>query len=232
MARKSLQFRSMAEVLSLPARGHYLAFEVGRLVGVTGNQIGQWSHRGYITASQSRPTDPRNVYAYQDIAEAMVVRELLIREVHPATIKRAVAKMRKELHTPWPLQQVKLRIPPDHPQAKTKKKTIVAEYGGRQTDVVSGMGVLEDVDLEQVARHLQRGGWAARELPNLRYIEVDPDRLSGRPVVRGTRVAADQAGALAETIEGRKILKEDYDLTVAEIEDARRWWRKVTEYAA
>jgi uncharacterized protein (DUF433 family)/DNA-binding transcriptional MerR regulator len=222
----------MAEALSMPPRGHYLAFEVARLVGVSGQTIGQWSSRGYITASQSERTDPRHVYAFQDIAEAMVVHELLTRNVHPRTIKESVARMKRDLGLRWPLQQIRLRIPPDHPQARGKKRTIVAEYDGQQTDVSRGLAVLDDVDLELVARWLQRGGWAARELGNLQHIEVDPDRMSGRPVVRSTRVPADQAGALAETPEGIKLLEDEYGLTREQALDARRWWRKVSEYAA
>lgn len=228
--RRSVGFRHMADVLEMPPRGHYLAHEVGRLVGVSGQRIAQWAIRGYIPASQSR--SGHRVYAYQDIAEAMIVHELLERDMAPRTIREAVAIMRSDLGTRWPLQQVRLQIPPDHPQAKGKKKTIVATYKNQQTDVSRRMLVLEDVDLEEVGRYLQRGGWAAREIPNLRNIEVDPDRLSGRPAIRGTRVPADTAGPLAQTAEGRAILKADYDLTMAQIEDARRWWEKVAEYAA
>lgn len=220
----------MADVLEMPPRGHYLAREVGRLVGVSGQRIAQWSIRGYIPASQSH--DDARVYAYQDIAEAMIVHELLERMVHPRTIRQSVARMRDDLGTRWPLQQVRLQIPPDHPQAKGLKRTIVATYQGQQTDVARQMAVLEDVNLEEVAGYLQRGGWAARELPNLRNIEVHPDRLSGAPAIRGTRVPADQAGALAQSTEGRAILRDEYGLKRAQIEDARLWWLKVAEYAA
>jgi len=72
-----------------------------------------------------------------------------------------------------------------------------------------------------------RGGWAARQL---RHIEVDPDVLSGRPVIKGTRVSAEAAGRLAMRPDGPQILKEDYDLTRAQIADVRRWWEAVRQY--
>src|SRR5688572_7510043 len=64
----------MGEVVHLPPVGHYLANEVGRLAGVTGDQIGQWARYGYIRSSQS--DDQPRVYSYQDVAEAMAVHQL------------------------------------------------------------------------------------------------------------------------------------------------------------
>src|SRR4051812_42079863 len=85
----------------MPPRGHYLAHEVGALAGVSGDRIGQWARRGYIRSSQS--TDRPRVYSYQDVAEAMVVHELLER-ADLKSIKRAIARLRERHGHDWPLQ--------------------------------------------------------------------------------------------------------------------------------
>jgi uncharacterized protein (DUF433 family) len=84
--------------------------------------------------------------------------------------------------------------------------------------------VLDTPDLHRVAAELERGGWAARLLPDLRHIEVDPDRLGGRPVIRGRRIAAQEVATLAGVPGGREVLRDDYDLEDAQIDDAVRWW--------
>ncbi len=71
-------------------RGHYLAREVGQLAGVSGDMIGQWARRGYIHSSQSRAGEIPRVYSFQDIAEAMIVHELLEHEVSHREIKWAI----------------------------------------------------------------------------------------------------------------------------------------------
>jgi len=40
--------------------------------------------------------------------------------------------------------------------------------------------VLTTANLRRIAGDLSRGGWVAKEMPELRHIEVNPDRLSGR----------------------------------------------------
>jgi len=69
-------------------------------------------------------------------------------------------------------------------------------------------------------------------LPDIKHIEVDPERLGGRPTSRDRRLPADKVGELAQTPEGRKTLIEDYELNHDEIEDAARWYEAVSRYAA
>lgn len=206
----------------LPPRGHYLAHEVGRLAGVSGQTIGQWARRGYIRSSQS--TGLPRVYSYQDVAEAMVVHELLDRGVAHRQVKAAIESLRKRWGHDWPLTHAPLatvgrRLVAEADQARYA----VGERGWHQT-------IVEDRDLERIASDLRRGGWAARELPELEHIEVDPDRLSGRPVIRGTRVPAELVAELAEQTGGREELREGYGVEDAEIDDAVRWWRVVRAY--
>ncbi|MGI8779293.1 MAG: DUF433 domain-containing protein [Solirubrobacteraceae bacterium] len=54
----------------------------------------------------------------------------------------------------------------------------------------------------------------------------DPERLSGRPMIRGRRIAAEDVARIAEE-SGGDVLVEDYELSEREIADARRWWDEV-----
>lgn len=209
-------------VRELPPRGHYLAHEAGRLAGVSGQTVGQWARRGYIRSSQSETT-PR-VYSYQDVAEAMVVHELRERGVDYAVIKKTIKTLRRASGNGWPLT---------HGAFGTAHGTVVVKDSGGYVDigriVGHGLAVTEE-DVQRIASDLQRGGWAARELPRLAHIEVDPDRLSGRPVIRGTRVPAELAAELAARPGGREELREGYDVSDHQIDDAIAWWRVVQAY--
>jgi DNA-binding transcriptional MerR regulator len=174
-------------------RGRYLAEEAGYLAGVPGTTIGQWARRGYIASSQSSGR-PR-VYCYQDVAEAMLVHELTVLSVRPRSIRAVVARLGEELGTPWPLQNSHLLVPAE-PAPGRRSRSVVVEADGTQTDVVMGHLVLAGLDLVGVISDLSRGGWAARTIP-ITHIEVDPDRLSGRPVIRGRGVPARLVDKLA-----------------------------------
>jgi uncharacterized protein (DUF433 family) len=56
--------------------------------------------------------------------------------------------------------------------------------------------------------------------------------LDGRPVIRGRRIAARAAAELAATDQGVAVLRDEYDLKDAEINDDRRWWGVVRRYEA
>jgi uncharacterized protein (DUF433 family)/DNA-binding transcriptional MerR regulator len=215
----------VGSVVELPPRGHYLAHDAGVLAGVSGDRIGQWARRGYIRSSQSSGR-PR-VYSYQDVAEAMVVHELEDAGAGLKSIKRTIARLRQREGMNWPLQ---------HHRAKLGNAYgSVVEYVGRDAVNIGGRGsawqqVLDPDNLVKIAGELERGGWAVRLVPGLRYIEVNPDRLAGRPVIRGRRIAADEVAQLAETDAGRKVLSDDYEVTPDEVADALRWWRVAREF--
>ena len=219
--------RGVAVVREMSPRGRYLAHEVGRLAGVSGDRIGQWARRGYIRSSVS--TGRPRVYSYQDAAEAMVVHELVLRDVALSAIKGAILYLR-ESPSAWPLLHAKLSVPTPHREAARKKRTVVVHEGDGSIDTGPGVPVLEGVDLVAIAVDLARGGWAARELPDLAHIEVHPDRLSGRPAIRGRRIAAEDVAEMAAAPEGPLRLRTEYDLTAEEIDDARRWWEAVVRF--
>lgn len=207
-------------VRHMPPRGRYLAHEAGVLAGVSGAKIGQWARRGYIRSSvdDGRP----RVYSYQDIAEAMVVHDLLTRNVPHREIKHAIASLAK--YGNWPLT---------HAPLATADGRVFAEEDDAAYDVgrTGWQQAITPENLEKIASQLKRGGWAVRDLPDLEYIEVDPDRLSGRPTIKGRRIPAAKVASLARTPQGWDILREDYELADPEIADAQRWWAKVTELA-
>lgn len=206
----------------LPPRGYYTASEVSRLAGVSGKTIGQWARHGFIQSSQSEGR-PR-VYSYQDVGEAMVVHLLRDRGAKWADIRTATETLRRRYGTDWPLSCSDIA---------TSGSRIVAVDGGSEYDVGKGWQRYFDPqnDLERVRDWLCRGGWAAQQVDS-QHIEVDPDRLSGTPVIRGSRVPAAEVAELAAAPHGRETLREGYDLSDDEIDDAVRWWDAVKEYEA
>ena len=207
-------------------RGRYLANEAGRLAGVSGTTIGQWARHGLIRASQE--STPPLVYSYEDVAEALVVHELLDRGVPHATIRRAIGLLRDDFGD-WPLATADLATAPAR-----RPRTVVVRGPAGHYDV-SGrpwQQVIEAEQLVRVANDLHRGGWAVRGLPGLRHIEVSPERLSGRPTIRGRRVGAAAVAIRAALPGGVAELKAGHELRDEQIEDARRWWEAVLRFEA
>jgi uncharacterized protein (DUF433 family) len=205
-------------------RGWYLAHGAGLLAGVSGETIGSWARYGYIRSSWS-PNIPR-VYSFQDVAEAIVVHELLDRGVPHSEIRTGVETLRAD-YGDWPLQWA--------PIATTARKVVGAHIVRKQGDQAwelgrkPGQGVLSFVDLEGINELLRRGGWALKELPDVTHIEVDPDRLSGRPTIRSRRVPADKVAQLAALESGHRILATEYDITRREADDAVQWYERAIQ---
>jgi uncharacterized protein (DUF433 family)/DNA-binding transcriptional MerR regulator len=215
----------MGKLVEMPPRGHYTAWEVGQLAGVSGQKVGQWSRRGYISASQSNEI-PKD-YSYQDVAEAMVVHDLLDRGVTHGSIKKAISALRE--YGDWPLTAAVLAT-----MKTTERTRLVARRAGELYDVGDRgwQAVITPDNLQMISGQLQRGGWAVRHLPNLEHIEVDPGLLSGRPAIRGRRIAAQEVAEISEEPNGWDDLVEGYGLSEAEINDARTWWHQVRQLAA
>lgn len=223
--------RAMAEIRQLVPRGHYLANEVGRLAGVSGLKIGQWARRGYIRSSHSSG-QPR-VYSFQDVAEAMVVHELIDVGVPLSDIKSTVAKLR-EAFGDWPLTAAPIATAPsgtDH-GGRTWARLLVSFDDTAYEETHGTWQQVAESNLRSVTANLRRGGWAARNLPDLRHIEVNPDRLSGRPTVVGRRIPVEKVASLADRPGGMQTLREDYGLSDDEIRDSQRWWQATTSYEA
>jgi DNA-binding transcriptional MerR regulator len=204
--------------------GFYLASEAGALAGVSGETIGQWARYGYIQSSQSRPSELPRVYSFQDIAEAMVVHELLEHGVPHEEIKAAIETLRNEHASDWPLL---------HADIGAAAGAVVVKRKGRHYEVGRHpwQDFVERGSLERIAVDLNRGGWAVRSIPDLQHIEVDPEVLSGTPAIRGHRVSVEKVALLATTEAGLRTLTDDYELSGPEIRDAVRWWEIAHSYA-
>ena len=213
----------------MPPRGHYLAHEVGALAGITGITVGSWARYGLIASSQS--TGRPRVYAYQDVASAMVVHELVERGVTKADVRWVVADEGIVGSTAWPLLHNALftfartaTTVRQRPRAELVVRKGDA-YLTRKRDHLAAR-VVDPIDLDSITNLLHSGGWAARRL-GVESIEVDPDRLSGRPTIRGRRLAVEKVAQLAATSRGQRTLREDYGLSAREIQDASQWWQAV-----
>jgi uncharacterized protein (DUF433 family) len=206
-------------------RGWYLASDVGQLVGVSAKTIGQWTRYGYVKAT--RDPGPPEVFSFQDVAEAMVVHELLGRGVPRPEIRTAVQNAQRE-YPNWPLTLAPIGV---FQGEKGARMALVRKDGtydvGRAAGYQKFLPNLEK--LSELVSLLRRGGWVIKQYPKITHIEVDPDRLSGRPAIRGRRVLVSQVAAIASEAEGRRELRRDYELTAAEINDAVKWWDATVE---
>jgi uncharacterized protein (DUF433 family)/DNA-binding transcriptional MerR regulator len=216
-------------VVLMPPRGHYLAHEVGQLAGVSGSQIGQWAHYGYIRASQSAAHEYPRIYSYQDVAEAIIVHEL-IDDLVPLPVLRPVIEALRERFGDWPLQRAQLETltAPDIAIAallvrEGQERYELGPHGWQQVEGAT-------INPQRVVADLRRGGWAARQLHDLHHIVVDPDFLSGRPAIKGRRVPVSLVAELAITPDGEEVLQDDYGLSPAEVSDAVRWWQTTAKY--
>jgi uncharacterized protein (DUF433 family)/DNA-binding transcriptional MerR regulator len=202
------------------------------LAGVSGNKIGQWARRGYIRSSQSS-TIPR-VYSFQDVAEAMVVHELIEHDVPHLEIRRAIEALRDESGGDWPLtsaEHLAVTLPGERKRSGKPVAWLLVMKAGRYVRPARSLGQgVFDVQTKRLRDDLTRGGWAVRDLPDLRHVEVNPERLSGRPTIRGRRIPAEKVAVLASDTDGYAALRDDYGLSEAEIRDASLWWEKVQGY--
>jgi uncharacterized protein (DUF433 family) len=205
------------------AIGYYTAAEVARLAGVTPHRVGRWSREGIILPSVSRRP---NIYSYADAGEAILAHYLVGEGKKPRDIKLIVHLLR-DTYGPWPLAVAPLAHDGSLVLIKDPQ---TGEYVSldRVGHPVLG-GTL--VNLKVIREALGRGGWVAIQRPR-EHVEVDPDRHSGTPVVRGTRLATEFVANLASAEGGRDILEEDYGLTDDQIEDAVGYEADLAELAA
>lgn len=203
--------------------GRYTAAEVARLAGVTPRRIGRWAREEIIFPSVS--TRP-NLYSYADAGEAILAHYLVTQGKKPRDIKQIVHELRDKYGN-WPLATAPLAHDGQLVliwDAK-RKRWVSADKPGH--DVI-GATLL---NLKKIRESLGRGGWVAIGKPRT-HIEVDPDRQSGAPVIRGRRVTTSFVASLAKVPDGRKVLRDDYRLSDAEIDDAIGYEDELAKIAA
>ncbi len=191
------------------AIGRYSARDVARLAGVSPRRIGSWARYGIIPSVSRRP----RVYSYADAGEAVLVRYLIEQQLKTAKIRQIVENLRQD-YGPWPLANAPLK--------HDGRLAVIENDDGIYFDAAdSQQRVMSKtlLDLKAVREALQHGGWVALNKPR-RHIQVDPDWLSGHPTIRNRRVPTHVVADLASRPEGRALLREDYELTDEEIEEA------------
>ncbi len=191
------------------AAGRYLAHDAARLVGVPGERIGQWARWGHIRASVS--AGEPHVYAFGDVAEALAVHLLLDAGFTLPVLRHAVRRLSDD--AAWPLSGGGLHVVGNR---------LAVERGEVLEDVFTDHGVLPLDGRVPAAELVRRGGWPARRLGDLDSVEVDPERLGGRPALRGRRVAVEDAVADPSGL----------GLSDAEVAAARRWWAEAEACAS
>jgi uncharacterized protein (DUF433 family) len=136
----------------------------------------------------------------------------------------------RETRGNWPLQH-------SHLESLSATRVTLASLLVKEGDLRLELGdhgwqIVEQTTInpEHVVADLRRGGWAVRKLPNLLHVNVDPDYLSGRPTISGRRVPVSLVAELAGDDEGEGILREDYDLSREQINDAVEWWKESSKY--
>jgi uncharacterized protein (DUF433 family)/DNA-binding transcriptional MerR regulator len=218
-----IRIRKGKMAVSAPtAIGYYTAREVARLAGVSPRRIGSWARYGIILPSVSRRP---NIYSYADAGEAIVAHYLMREGKKPRELRAIIHRLREEFSS-WPLTTADLHH---------EGRLMVIKRDGNLFDVtfpneqeVIGGTFLNLVKIRQALRH---GGWVSIDEPR-EHIEVDPDRHSGEPVVRGRRLTTARVAALALLSNGRETLREDFELTDAEIDDAVGYEGDVAALAA
>jgi len=123
--------------------GHFLAGEAGELAGVSGNTIGQWARWGYIRPSQSGG-DP-HVYSVEDVAEAVIVSELLRRGVRHRDVRRAIRHLPE--YGDWPLSDAPLATTPEGRLVLLRENGEIYALSARGWQLMSVPPEMQDVRL-------------------------------------------------------------------------------------
>jgi uncharacterized protein (DUF433 family) len=205
------------------AIGSYTAAEVGRLAGVSSRRIGRWARDRIILPSVS---EHPNLYSYADAGEALLAHYLVEQHKPPSQIKGIVHHLR-DAYGPWPLATAPL----------AHDGRLVVVWDAKRKRWVSADIPEHEVlnatllNLKDIRESLGRGGWVAFKKPR-EHIEVNPERHSGTPVVRGRRLPTSLVAGIAQAKDGRDILHEDYALSDAEIDDAVGYEADVAELVA
>ena len=192
------------------AIGHYSPTEVARLAGVSPTRIGSWARYGIVP---SISTSPR-VYSYADAGEAVIARYLIDQGVKPRKIREMVGRLRERFGE-WPLARAPLEHEGGLVVMRDGDKVLVDVVDHPENLVEEGTFLA----LTDVRTALERGGWVAFRNPRP-HIQVDPDRLSGRPTIRDRRIPTTMVAELAERDEGRVMLRTEFGLTEEEISEA------------
>lgn len=200
--------------------GYYTTADVARLAGLTPHRVARWARMGIIRHSvSSRP----NVYSYADVGEAILAHYLFDQGKPPRKIKVLVENLRTD-YGEWPLAAAPLEH--DGPLCVVWDENDEAHVS---VDI-PGQKVMEKtlLNLREIREALKQGGWVSLKNPRI-HVEIDPDRHSGEPVIKGRRLSTQRVANLAAEPSGRIALHKDFDLTDDQIDDAIGYERDIAE---
>jgi DNA-binding transcriptional MerR regulator len=203
--------------------GIFTPARAGALAGVSGDQIGQWARYDLI-----RPTiyegRPANRYAFNDVAEAIVVHWLRNRGFPYEEIHHAIESARKDFpQAKWPLLRAKIGVASALVEGDRGVIAQKFEHGYEETGRPGHQIVLKPEMFDGATDMLRHGGWIADSL-KLQHIEVDPEKLGGAPVLAGRRWPVERVAQIAkDSPEGWQLLRDEYDLPDIEIDESVRW---------
>lgn len=206
--------------VDLRSVGYYTTGDVARLAGLSPHRVARWARMGIIRHSvSSRP----NIYSYADVGEAVLAHYLFDQGKRPRDIRDLVESLRQE-YGPWPLAAAPIEH--DGPLCVIRD----LDRGVYVSADIPGHEVLEKtlLDLKAIREALKQGGWVALKNPRI-HVEIDPDRHSGEPVIKGRRLSTQRVAKLAAEPSGRMALRKDYDLSDDEIDDAVGYERDLAE---
>jgi uncharacterized protein (DUF433 family) len=200
--------RSMVNTESPSAVGEYTTWELARLAGSPPKRVSRWHQMGVFPATGRVP----GTFSYADAAESILAHYLIDVGLRPGEVAKLVENLR-ERYGNWPLSNA--------PLEHEGRLVVVREDGDVYLDVLHHLDqrVIEaTLDLRKVRDALAHGGWVA--LKNRREaIEVDPEKLSGLPTVRGRRLTTLIVADVAAEPDGLETLRTEYGLSRQEIDE-------------
>lgn len=199
------------ELLALPARA------TARMAAISERRLRGWEDRGLVQPSVRRELSPRNtvrLYAFQDLLEVLIVRELLDHGAHPRTIGRLVNHLRG--YYSRPLTQVRWAVDAGHVYVQHYDGTWV---GDRAPSQIVLWQVLELEPLRARIRDTVGRGRMSEDEGEI----VQRRRVMGsKPVFAGTRVPVEAVQIyLRRGIGDARILEAFPQLTEADVSAAR-----------
>lgn len=211
-----------ADALPPERLGVFPPYRAGALAGVSGNRIGQWARNELIRPSYYEGR-PANLYAFYDVAEAIIVRWLLERGFNFSNIHDAVDRARAD-HPDWPLVNAPLGVAQHAVEGDPRGVIVLKVDRGVYVETAAGgeQVTLRPELLVEARQVLRQGGWIADQL-HLQRLEVDPQKLGGAPSLRGRRWSVERVAQLATDDEGRGILTNDYGLDDRDVDESVRW---------
>jgi uncharacterized protein (DUF433 family) len=203
---------SRDELVGVPARS------AARIASVSLRRLQHWEQNGLVQPSVRRDLSKRNVvriYAFDQLVELLVVRELEDRKMHVRHIRAVVEKVRGPEYS-RPLSQLRWAVG----AGKIYFQHSDGTWGGEER---RGQTVMEDMlDLDRIRAAVREGVRKIRANNSAGQIEKRRGVVGSKPVFEGTRtpVAAVQV-YLRRGIAPNDILKAFPHLSLADVQAAQ-----------